>query len=68
MFRGYETFFGIPCDVCGMENLISHPRFYWGESGNPDFKPLFTLYRQVPGSDYSMAMGSLGRAVGFFMM
>ena len=51
-----------------MENLISHPRFYWGESGNPDFKPLFTLYRQVPGSDYSMAMGSLGRAVGFFMM
>ncbi len=29
--------------LTGMEILISHPRFYWGESGNPNMKPLFTL-------------------------
>ena len=29
--------------LTGMEILISHPRFYWGESGNPNMKPLFSL-------------------------
>ena len=29
--------------VTGAEILISHPRFYWGESGNPNMHPLFSL-------------------------
>ena len=29
--------------VTGIENLISHPRFYWGETGNVLTKPLFKL-------------------------
>jgi thiosulfate reductase cytochrome b subunit len=29
--------------ISGLEILISHPRFYWGETGNVMTKPLFTL-------------------------
>src|SRR5215467_14908824 len=29
--------------VTGIEILISHPRFYWGETGNVLTKPLFQL-------------------------
>src|SRR5271167_1406251 len=29
--------------VSGVEILISHPRFYWGETGNVRTPPLFTL-------------------------
>lgn len=29
--------------VTGAEILLSHPRFYWGESGNPNMHPLFSL-------------------------
>ncbi len=29
--------------VTGVEILISHPRFYWGETGNVHTRPLFTL-------------------------
>lgn len=29
--------------VSGWEIVISHPRFYWGESGNVMMRPLFTL-------------------------
>jgi thiosulfate reductase cytochrome b subunit len=29
--------------VSGIEILISHPRFYWGETGNVLTKPLFTI-------------------------
>jgi thiosulfate reductase cytochrome b subunit len=29
--------------VTGVEILISHPRFYWGETGNVNMQPLFTL-------------------------
>lgn len=29
--------------LSGMEVLISHPRFYWGEDGHALMKPLFTL-------------------------
>jgi thiosulfate reductase cytochrome b subunit len=29
--------------VTGGEIVISHPRFYWGETGNVNMKPLFTL-------------------------
>ena len=29
--------------VSGVEILISHPRFYWGEAGNVNTKPLFII-------------------------
>jgi thiosulfate reductase cytochrome b subunit len=29
--------------VTGVEILISHPRFYWGEIGNVNTRPLFTI-------------------------
>ncbi len=29
--------------VTGIEILISHPRFYWGETGNVNMHPLFTI-------------------------
>ncbi len=29
--------------VTGAEIILSHPRFYWGESGNPNMHPLFSL-------------------------
>src|SRR5215471_12645588 len=34
--------------VSGVEILISHPRFYWGETGNVRTAPLFTL--RIPAS------------------
>lgn len=34
--------------VTGFEILLSHPRFYWGETGNVNTTPLFTL--PVPAS------------------
>ena len=29
--------------VTGVEIVISHPRFYWGETGNVNMRPLFTI-------------------------
>jgi thiosulfate reductase cytochrome b subunit len=29
--------------ITGAEIVISHPRFYWGETGNVNMKPLFTI-------------------------
>jgi len=29
--------------LTGVEILISHPRFYWGESGNINTPPLFSI-------------------------
>src|SRR5271169_514508 len=34
--------------VSGIEILISHPRFYWGETGNDQTTPLFILH--IPAS------------------
>jgi thiosulfate reductase cytochrome b subunit len=34
--------------VTGCEIVISHPRFYWGETGNDLMKPLFSLH--IPAS------------------
>jgi len=34
--------------VTGVEILLSHPRFYWGETGNVNMRPLFKL--PVPSS------------------
>src|ERR1700751_1289903 len=29
--------------VTGLELVVSHPRFYWGETGNVNTRPLFTI-------------------------
>jgi thiosulfate reductase cytochrome b subunit len=36
--------------VTGVEILISHPRFYWGETGNVNTRPLFAI--PIPSSRY----------------
>jgi len=41
--------------VSGVEVLISHPRFYWGETGNVLTPPLFTL--PIPASRSSVPTG-----------
>ena len=46
--------------LSGLEILISHPRFYWGETGNVMTKPLFTI--PIPSS-----RGTVPTAYGFVM-
>jgi thiosulfate reductase cytochrome b subunit len=41
--------------VTGVEILISHPRFYWGEIGNVNTRPLFTL--PIPASRDTVPTG-----------
>jgi thiosulfate reductase cytochrome b subunit len=41
--------------VTGVEILLSHPRFYWGETGNLNEVPLFTL--PLPASRGSVPTG-----------
>ena len=41
--------------VTGIEILISHPRFYWGETGNVRTTPLFTL--RIPSSRATVPTG-----------
>jgi thiosulfate reductase cytochrome b subunit len=41
--------------VTGVEILISHPRFYWGETGNVNTRPLFTL--PIPSSRDTVITG-----------
>jgi len=41
--------------VTGMEIIISHPRFYWGETGNVNMRPLFTI--PIPSSRSSVPTG-----------
>src|SRR4051794_4861175 len=41
--------------LSGIEVLISHPRFYWGEDGNVLMRPLFTL--PIPASRAKVATG-----------
>lgn len=41
--------------VSGGEILVSHPRFYWGETGNIQMTPLFTL--PIPASRASVPTG-----------
>jgi thiosulfate reductase cytochrome b subunit len=41
--------------LTGVEILISHPRFYWGETGNVNIKPLFTI--PIPSSRGSVPTG-----------
>jgi thiosulfate reductase cytochrome b subunit len=41
--------------VTGVEILISHPRFYWGEAGNVNMAPLFSFH--IPSSRGSVPTG-----------
>ena len=41
--------------VSGVEILLSHPRFYWGETGNVEETPLFTI--PVPSSRSTVPTG-----------
>jgi thiosulfate reductase cytochrome b subunit len=41
--------------VTGGEIVISHPRFYWGETGNVNMKPLFTI--PIPSSRDTVPTG-----------
>jgi Prokaryotic cytochrome b561 len=41
--------------VTGVEILISHPRFYWGETGNSGTQPLFRLH--IPSSRPTVPSG-----------
>ena len=41
--------------VTGVEILISHPRFYWGETGNALMKPLFVI--PIPASRATVPTG-----------
>jgi thiosulfate reductase cytochrome b subunit len=41
--------------VTGAEIVISHPRFYWGETGNVNMHPLFTL--PIPSSRGTVPTG-----------
>jgi thiosulfate reductase cytochrome b subunit len=41
--------------VTGVEILISHPRFYWGETGNSATQPLFRLH--IPSSRDTVPSG-----------
>ena len=41
--------------VTGGEIVISHPRFYWGETGNVNMKPLFTI--PIPASRDTVPTG-----------
>ena len=41
--------------MTGVEILISHPRFYWGETGNVNMRPLFTI--PIPSSRSSVPTG-----------
>ena len=48
--------------VSGIEILISHPRFYWGETGNVLTKPLFII--PIPSSRVTSAHRLRLRAAG----
>jgi thiosulfate reductase cytochrome b subunit len=41
--------------VSGLEIVVSHPRFYWGETGNVTMRPLFTI--PIPSSRSSVPTG-----------
>ena len=41
--------------ITGLEIVISHPRFYWGETGNVNMRPLFTI--PIPASRDTVPTG-----------
>lgn len=41
--------------VSGLEIVVSHPRFYWGETGNVNMRPMFTI--PIPSSRSSVPTG-----------
>lgn len=41
--------------ITGAEIVVSHPRFYWGETGNVNMRPLFSLH--IPSSRDTVPTG-----------
>jgi thiosulfate reductase cytochrome b subunit len=41
--------------ISGLEIVVSHPRFYWGETGNVNTRPLFTI--PIPSSRDTVPTG-----------
>jgi thiosulfate reductase cytochrome b subunit len=41
--------------VSGLEIVVSHPRFYWGETGNVNMRPMFTI--PIPSSRATVHTG-----------
>jgi thiosulfate reductase cytochrome b subunit len=41
--------------ITGLEVVVSHPRFYWGEAGNVNTKPLFSFH--IPSSRATVPTG-----------
>ena len=41
--------------ITGLEIVVSHPRFYWGETGNGTMRPLFTI--PIPSSRDTVPTG-----------
>lgn len=41
--------------ITGTEIVVSHPRFYWGETGNVNMHPLFTIH--IPSSRDTVPTG-----------
>lgn len=41
--------------ITGLEIVVSHPRFYWGETGNINMRPLFTI--PIPSSRDTVPTG-----------
>jgi thiosulfate reductase cytochrome b subunit len=41
--------------ITGLEIVVSHPRFYWGETGNVNMRPLFTI--PIPSSRDTVPTG-----------
>ena len=41
--------------ITGLEIVVSHPRFYWGETGNVTMRPLFTI--PIPSSRDTVPTG-----------
>ena len=41
--------------ISGAEIVVSHPRFYWGEIGNVNTRPLFTI--PIPSSRNTVPTG-----------
>src|ERR1041384_4412034 len=49
------TFCSLALLVSGLEIVVSHPRFYWGESGNVLTPPLFSI--PIPASRATVPTG-----------
>jgi len=49
------TFAFLALLISGLEIVVSHPRFYWGETGNVNTVPLFKI--PIPASSPEISPG-----------